>query len=131
MSKLLLGLATLVAVTVAIACVEEESATNSSEVGEPLAVQTGWTTEQQAHFRTAFFAGEERVRGGILPGLLASAVPTSEGEVACMIDVLKSQYPNDADQIIAEMWIDTIPDDTPDVDDTISDVVFFAWDDEC
>ncbi len=127
MSKLLLGLATLVAVTVAIACVEEESATNSSEMGETPAVQTGWTTEQQAQFRTAFLAGEKR---GLLPALVAYANTISENELTCVIDALNEQHPNDADKIIAEMWIDTIPDDTPGVDDTISDVVFFAWD-EC
>ena len=127
MSKLLLGLATLVAVTVAIACVEEESATNPPEVGETPAVQTGWTTEQQAQFRAAFLAGEER---GLLPALVAYANTISENELTCVIDTLNEQYPNDADEIIVEMWIDTIPDDTPGVDDTISDVVFFAWD-EC
>ena len=121
MNKLLLGLATLAAVTALVACAKDESATSPPEVGETTAAQTGWTAEQRAQYRADFRAGEALLRTEIImPELVVYATPTSEEELTCTIGVLESLYPTEADRIIAEMWSDTTPDDTPGIDDTIS-----------
>ena len=111
---------------IATATVEEQQATTAHPATP---TPDGWTAAQEAQFITTFKEGEERLIAeleAISPRAREYAKPTSDDVLACMLKAVAAAYPADADKIIAEMWIDTEPDDTPLVDDQLSDAIVFA-----
>lgn len=92
----------------------------------PTSEPEGWTAEQREQFITTFKEGEARLIAEFSPEVRELGKRTTDEALACVVEAVAAAYPASADKIIAEMWIDTKPDDTPLVDDQLSDAILFA-----